>query len=570
MAGPGISIRRASRLALCLALGAAANRVNDDSGLLEELHGVSASDPWSNVLTKMQENPVQVYQTLKYVVDGTRGSIEYFNKKPPAVADGMSVIQVNMWSAVKTFSDIVDPAFSQSQQFKDAKVAWDKGFTESIPAAQEAADEFERDGNLTAFAEIVDVAVNTSQDVATIAFPTLKTQFEAYGTLMRGASSAWVHYLEGNTELAIESVWVAFNSSIVVMVGQERAAQPEFQKTMQDLDDVVTALISNLINIKKTKTESKICYVKQKNRRSIPPSVCHNDHDWDWDQRKTCHPKVDNGADCGHACLPTGIRCSTFCPAHKPYCCRSGESNQAPECNSATYVNHSYTNGTAEDYFQCVAPLLESLVQEQAVEEVEAKVAEVRKLDEVDVAEGLVARRAASLVQAAGREVTKLDSSLGWKCWVMFWMRSCRTSEDDKVVDDRSRWGTHPAQCDQSTLYKHMIDGQCYPDCDPGYTVVKDGEKVTSECEQSCQSPFGKGGNLGAFEPLIYPVCANTSTHINEANLDITSLAVNTVTTVSAAITALTTKQMNAGILVKTIDAFGKLGAEFARPQCGW
>lgn len=571
MASPGVSLHRTGRLLLCLSLAALANRINDEGGLLEDLHGVSisTSDQWKNVLKKMQEDPISVFRTLEYVVVGTRKSIEYFQKKPPAVEDGMAVIQVNMWAAIETFSDLVDPEFSKTQEFKDARTAWNQGFDDSVPKAQAAADKFEEDGNLTAFGEIIEIAVNTSQNVSTIAFPEMKTTFEAYGNLMRGAADCWTYYFEGQTEKALESVWVAFNSSIATLVGPERAAEPSFQNTMEDLDDVVTALTRNLVTIRQSKIESKICYKKTKVRRSIPPSVCRNNHDWDWDQRKTCFPHVDNGADCGDACVPTGANCRSFCPAHKPWCCKAGDPAGPEECKHAVFVNHSFTKGTAEDYFQCVSPVVESLVQEQAVES-DMDTDAPSNLDTADVAQGLIARRAASLAQQAGRQVTKLDSSLGWKCWVMFWRRSCKETED-KVVDDRSRWGTSPAECDLGTGYIHQINTLCYQDCDQGYTVVKDGEKPTPECVQTCQRPRNKEGVIGAFDPFKYEVCSNSTALINECNLDIASATANTVRSVTEAVLSLQqNKSLDTDILVKTINALGSLAKEFARPQCDW
>jgi len=560
---------RFRRIWLCLLPGVAAYRETVDE--LSRGRSQSTSDTFSQMLQRMQENPLQVYTTLKAAVDATNHSIIHFRKNPPAVADGMTAIQVNMWKCVEGFSDLVDPNFRSTQDFANAKTVWDTGFTDATALAQSSADAFQADGNLTAFADIIDLAINISQNSAAAAMPELAPQFQAYGDLMRGTADAWIHYVEGRTERALESVWVAFNSSIVTMVGQERASQPEFKQTMEDLDDVVTSLIRNLINVRKSHIESRICYRQTRVRRSMPPTLCDNHEDWDFDGRSRCYPKTWNGADCGHACIPTGAECSSFCPVNKRWCCRKNDPNGPSECQFARFTDHSFTDGTAEDYFQCVAPVMESLAQESAEERPQAVEKPAVKHD---VAQSLMARRgfqvANAAVQVASRQVT-LDGTLGWKCWIQFWRRSCQTQEDDEERnDDRTLWGTHLAHCDTSTNYTTRLNNLCYPECKEGWDVVLDNGTATPECQQRCQGERSHAGVLGVFDPLKYDVCSRTQTELESANFDMVKLLENTGEAILAAVRSLQARKFEADILVKTIDAFGKMGQQFLRPTCDW
>lgn len=350
-----------------------------------------------------------------------------------------------------------------------------------------------------------------------------------------------------------------------------------------------------MVDVKKAKINSRICYKQTYTRPHVAPSVCADHENWDWDQRSTCYPKVHNGADCGHACVPAGAQCDSFCPPHKNWCCRAGDPNGPKECRYSTFVNHSYTNGTAEDYYQCVAPVRLSLAQESAEEEEELEAkspvsdeAPARQLEAVT--SGLVARRAAgALVQTGSRKMARLDDAIRWKCWLTFWTRrSCR-KQDPRFEDNRPKWGTHQAYCSDDCLQQGQecimhdvrLNNKCHPRCKDGYEAViqtipnatdpeaKGEERETAECKQVCRGTYFADGIIGIWDPFKYEVCATAEPWILDANTEMAGIAANTVQEVTKAVTALTTrKKVEVNSLVRIINLFGDMAENFARPNC--
>lgn len=557
----------------CLALSSSAVRMSgeneDHVSDIAVSHNSSDGNYLERLLTRMQADPINVFLTLKAAVDGVNASVVAFTAQPPQYAEGFAQIRLQMWGVIDL---LAEPDFKETQQWTDMQQAWNDGFQNLPDLAQAAVDRFQQDGDLVAFKEIVDLAINTSQTVAISAFPILNTTFEAYGSLMRGVSDAWVDYTNGDTEVALDKVWVAFSSSISVMVGPDRAASPEFQQTMTDLDTVVTNLLRNIVEFKKAKIESTICYRQQQVRSSRNPSLCENNQDWDYDGKEHCFPRPHNGQDCESTCQGNlTARCPLFCPSSKPFCCKKDDAAGPQHCSSAVYVDHDFANGTASDYYQCVSEVIETLAEIKA--DIRPQVHHEKPLlaKSADMKGSLVARRSAVSLHRS----TKLDKSVRFKsfCWLLFWKRSCQ-SGNEGPGDGRSMWGTHPARCDASSTHPSRIGGLCYGSCSqfgrwiPVIDEDLDPPTETAECQQDCLSPFGKDGVFGQ-DPLTWNVCSNTTAAITDANNKIMDLAKNTIGAVNEAVQAINAQRgIDVNLINKIVNAFSDLASHFNRPQC--
>lgn len=576
--------RRLAFLLACLLLGAAAirretgrlaatpQRANRTTVALAEQSPTPAPDYFQRLLARMKADPITVAITLQAAVRGVGSAVDAFKASPPEYEEGFAQIRLQMWEVIEW---LAEEDFKSTQQYADAHKAWEAGFRALPDLTKDAVDRFQRDGDLIAFKEVVDTAVNTSEAIAAASFPALSTTFEAYGSLMRGVSSAWVSYADGDTEVAIDTVWTAFNTSIRIMVGPDRAADASFQEVMQSLDSVVSTLLTNIVEFKKAKIESNICYRQMQMRSSRNPTFCDNNQDWDYDGQSTCYPKPHNGADCSDSCRHHLSGSCPFCPVSKPWCCKSRSADTSPGCEFADYVDHSYTYGTAADYHQCVSPGFPALAEVGADQKPRVLAEKPSVLEDkpvvlmiADEKEQLVAKQEAALLQ--GRSGGKTNSSAHWSCWMFFWRRACHIASAQPPGGGRSLFGSHPARCDAASDHALRIGDLCYSSCPQQYSPVIDEGEETPECQQQCRSPLGKEGEFGQ-SMLTWSVCANTTSLITDANRQILLLTRNTISTVREAVSAISQRKgIDVSLINRLIDAFGSLAAHFNRPQCNF
>jgi len=261
--------------------------------------------------------------------------------------------------------------------------------------------------------------------------------------------------------------------------------------------------------------------------------------------------------------------CPSFCPEARSWCCRAADATAAEECVDADYVNHSFAAGSAEDYFQCVAPTAVAVV----VPPVGGPAVEGDGAATVAPAAALLSATSqeAGAVVVAVQQQQRRTRRWGLCHW-FFWLARCRAGVRSRTDDAGAPYGSHPAMCNESSAFITLIDGLCYADCKAGWSIKLDEEgNTTTECQHDCHDPFGIEGLFGQ-PPATWSVCTNSTAALDAANWDILHVTKNSITAVQAAVEAIENRAngLDTSVLVHTIRAFGEFAVHFNRPSCKW
>lgn len=294
--------------------------------------------------------------------------------------------------------------------------------------------------------------------------------------------------------------------------GEEVDSEPS---RVQQMVQVITETLDWVDDVQDQTEGSEICYAKIALKESTEPSVCMDG--WTL-YGTTCVPDADNGGDCAPACGDKlGQLCPAFCPPSKPVCCSNPSKSSLPSlpaCQSAQFVDFSFTVGSSSQYYQCISP--------------------AGSFDE-----------AQSLAEVSRSSSQRRESGGGW--------------------------GSYPAQCDLASKYSILINGVCYGPCPSGTKSIEieaDGETYESEnCQQECAGEKDKPGFLTMGPVTLYAVCTQAEAYITSANVDIMTKLIAALTKLIEVASSPNQIEFET-VLEEQIAVLAAPYTHFLRPEC--